>query len=382
MGTGEDRFNVLIAGGGVAALEAGLALQDLARERVAITLLAPDAEFVYRPMTIREPFGYSTARRYPWDEIARDLEAELVQDRLKWVQPEARLVHTEAGQALSYDALVLAVGARMRPRFRHALTLDDRELDNQLHGLIQDVEGGFVARLAFLVPDPAPWPLPVYELALMTAGRAQDSGIDLTVTVVTPEDAPLALFGDRVSQTVSTLLSDSGVDVVTSAHAEVPSPGRIAIRPGGRSLQADRVVALPQLVGPATPGISKDAPNGFISVDRHCQVQGVERVYAAGDATAFPVKHGGIAAQQADTAAQAIAALAGAAVDSRPLAPVIHGVLLGGPRPLYLSAHVTGGHGSSSTVSDHPPHAHPAKIEARYLAPYLEERDLRMERVR
>jgi sulfide:quinone oxidoreductase len=376
---GDGPFEVLIVGGSVAGLEAALALQDLAAERVRSTLLTPAPEFVYRPMVVREPFGYSTARRYPLDEIARDLEAELVADRLKWVEPGSRVVHTEGGLSLTYDALVLAMGARTRPRFRHAITLDDRELDGQLHGLIQDVEGGYVRSLAFLIPDPMPWPLPIYELALMTAGRATDSGMELTITILTPEEAPLALFGGAVSQALADLLAQNGISVLTSSHPEVWARGRVAIHPGDRTLEADRILALPQLFGPATPGIPKGAPDGFLSVDAHCAVRGVDRIFAAGDATAFPVKFGGIAAQQADAAAQAIAALAGAPIDPRPFVPVIHGVLLGGPKPLYLSAHITGGHGSSSAISDDPGGAHRAKIEARYLAPYLEERDRRAE---
>jgi sulfide:quinone oxidoreductase len=371
---GEDRLRVVIAGGGVAALEAGLALQDLAGEQVEVTFVAPDPEFVYRPMAVREPFGLAAAQRYPLEEIIRDLSAELVTDRLGWVEPRSRVMHTEGGAALGYDALLLALGARMRPRFQHAITLDDRQLDDQLHGLIQDVEGGYIRNLAFLVPDPMPWPLPVYELALMTAGRARDAGMDLEVTVVTPEDAPLAVFGDLVSQTVAALLAEGGVDVLNSAHAEVPAAGRVSVRPAQHVLEVDRIVALPQLFGPATPGIPKGAPDGFISVDPYGAVRGVERIYAAGDATDFPLKYGGIAAQQADTAAQAIAALAGLDVKPRPLTPVVHGVLLGGPRPLYLSAHVTGGRGSSSAISENPPDPQTAKIEARYLAPYLHAR--------
>lgn len=370
-----DALEVLIVGASVAGLEAGLALQDLAGDRVRTTLLTPATEFIYRPMVVREPFGYSTARRYPLDEIARDLGAELVTERLRWVEPESQLVHTEGGLSLPYDALLLAMGARPRPRFHHAITLDDRELDGQLHGLIQDVEGGYVRSLAFLIPDPMPWPLPIYELALMTAGRARDSGMDVLITVVTPEDAPLALFGGAVSETLTDLLARSGVSVLAAAHPEVTARGRVAIHPGNRTLKADRILALPQLFGPSTPGIPKTTPDGFLPVDPHCAVRGLPRVFAAGDATAFPVKFGGIAAQQADTAAQAIAALAGAPIEPRPFMPVIHGVLLGGPRPLYLSAHITGGHGSSSAISDESGGARTTKIEARYLAPYLEERD-------
>jgi sulfide:quinone oxidoreductase len=104
-------------------------------------------------------------------------------------------------------------------------------------------------------------------------------------------------------------------------------------------------------------------------------VRGLERVYAAGDGTDFPVKHGGVAAQQADVAAEAIAALAGEPVDPSKFHPEIQGILLGGDTPLYMSAHITGGHGSSSAVSDVPPWSPPTKIAARRLAPYLESRD-------
>src|SRR5205823_6382506 len=75
----QSSFNVVIAGGGVAALEGALALRDLAGDRVSTTLLAPEPEFVYRPMRVREPFAYSEAQRYSLEEIARDIGVELVQ---------------------------------------------------------------------------------------------------------------------------------------------------------------------------------------------------------------------------------------------------------------------------------------------------------------
>jgi len=368
-------FRVLIVGGGVAGLEAALALRELAGERVTTTLLAPATEFVYRPMRVREPFGYSEARRYPLDDISRDIGFDLVRDAFKWLDPEGRAVHTEAGEKLEYDALLLAPGATLKPRFKHAVTLDDSRLDEQLHGLIQDVEGGYVHKLAFISPTPMPWPLPLYELALMTARRAYDMNVDMSVTLATPEDAPLAVFGSNVSEAVGKLLVDNGILFIPSAHCETPAAGRVSISPGSRELMVDRVVALPQLFGPSLPGVPLHAHNGFVPIDAHCKVIGIEHVYAAGDATDFPVKFGGIASQQADTAAEAMAALAGAAIEPTPFAPVLHGALLGGPRPLYLSAHVTGGHGSSSEVSEAPTAAPPTKIVAKYLAPYLESRD-------
>ena len=191
----------------------------------------------------------------------------------------------------------------------------------------------------------------------------------------TPEDAPLGVFGSKASEAVAQLLVDNGILFIPAAHCETPAAGRVTISPGSRDLTFDRVVALPQLFGPSLPGVPLHAHNGFVPIDAHCKVTGIEHVYAAGDATDFPVKFGGIASQQADTAAEAIAALAGAAIDPTPFTPELHGALLGGPRPLYLSAHVTGGHGSSSEVSEAATSSPPAKIVAKYLTPYLESRD-------
>jgi len=179
----------------------------------------------------------------------------------------------------------------------------------------------------------------------------------------------------RLSVSLAKLLADRGIEVITSAYCEVHEPGRVTINPGSRQLQADRIVAMPELLGPSVAGIPGGSAGGFIPIDIHCKVPGVERVYAAGDAADFAIKHGGIAAQQADVAAQAIVATAGLGPDPAPFHPVLQAILLTGGKPLYLSAHVTGGHGSSSEVSESPLWSPATKIAARYLGPYLQARD-------
>jgi sulfide:quinone oxidoreductase len=370
----KEPFKVLIVGGGVAGLEGALALRDLAGERVSVTMLDPEPEFVYRPMSVREPFAYGRVRRYPLSEIAADIGVTLLEESFGWVNVAARVAYADGGEQIAYDALLLALGARAHTRYAHAHTIDDRHLDDILHGLIQDVEGGYVTRLAFVVPGRMAWLLPIYELALMTVGRAYEMDVGLSVTIVTPEESPLAIFGVGATQAVSGLLGESGIKVITSAYAEVPQWNTVVINPGDRRLEVDRVVALPELFGPAVRGLPA-AEHGFIPTDVHAQVRGVERVYGAGDATDFAIKHGGIAAQQADAAAEAIAAIAGAPIEPQPFHPTIYGMLLTGGRPRYLRARITGGHGFSSEVSEEPISSPPRKIAARYLAPYLERRE-------
>jgi sulfide:quinone oxidoreductase len=369
-----DKLNVVIAGGGVAALETALALANLAPDRTDVTVIAPNSEFVYRPMVVREPFAYGAAHRYPLESIVHDAGATLLCGELGWIDPATRTIHTKADEAIEYDALVLALGATVTKRYPHALTIDDRDLAQTMRGLIQDVEGGYVHKLAFVAPGRMAWPLPLYELALMTAGRAYDMGIELQTTIVTPEDSPLAIFGSSASNTVAKLLARANVETINSAYAEVPSSREVVINPGDQRLEVDRVIALPELYGPAVRGIPL-GEHGFIRVDPHCRVRDVERIYAAGDATDFSIKHGGIGSQQADVAAQSIAAMAGASVTPERFNPTIHGMLLTNGKPRYLTAHITGGHGFSSEITDTPTSSPPSKIAAKYLAPYLEKRD-------
>lgn len=358
----------------MAALETALALQALAPEQTATTVIAPNDEFVYRPMTVREPFSYPPAGRYELAQIVSDAGAKLVVDELAWIDPEKQIVHTAGGAQIEYDALMLALGASARPRYEHALTIDDRRLDETLRGLIQDIEEGYTHSLAFVSPGRMAWQLPMYELALMTAGRAYDMDVELEISLVTPEDRPLGIFGTAASNAVAELLEQAHIKTIHSAYAEIPRSGEIAIGPGDRHLRVDRIVALPELYGPPVRGIEL-AKHGFIRVTPHGQVLDGRPIYAAGDAIDFPVKHGGLASQQADAAAQSIAALAGAPVTPEPFHPVVHGMLLTAGKPLYLTAQITGGQGFSSEVSDTPMWSPPAKIAAKYLAPYLDRHD-------
>lgn len=369
-----EKLRILIVGGGVAALETMLALADLAPEYTDVTVVAPNTEFVYRPMVVREPFAYSAARRYPLAPIIAECGATLLRGELGWIDPATQTIHTKTDESIAYDVLVLALGASIDKRYEHALTIDDRDLDETMRGLVQDIEGGYLHKLAFVAAGRMAWPLPLYELALMTAGRAYDMGIELQTTIVTPEDSPLAIFGQSASSAVGAMLARANIATINSAYAEVPSAREVVINPGDRRLDVDRVVALPELFGPEVRGIPL-GEHGFIRVDPYCRVPDVEHIYAAGDATDFPIKHGGVGSQQADVAARSIAALAGAPVTPDRFNPTIHGMLLTDGKPAYLTAHLTGGRGFSSEISDTPTSSPPSKIAAKYLAPYLQEHD-------
>lgn len=368
-------LRVLVAGGGVAGIEALLALRALAGDRVDLTLADAGPDFTYRPMKVAEPFARGQATRHPMAEIARDIGVRLVADSVVAVDDEARIARTAGGEELRFDALLLATGARAEPAYEHALTWDDRSGPDHLGGLLRDIEQGYVRRLAFVVPPGPAWPLPAYELALMTAVMASDAQTVPQITLVTPEVAPLALFGRAAIAAVTAELAAAGVGFHGCSYAEIDK-GRattLVLHPGMRRIDVDRVVALPRLYGRAPDGVPGDE-DGFVAVDRHCKARGLRHVWAAGDGIAFPVKFGGLAAEQADAAAEAIAALAGADVTPEPFRPILRGRLLTGRSERFMH-HVAGGGSGDGTVADHALWWPPAKVAGRRLAPYLAERD-------
>jgi sulfide:quinone oxidoreductase len=366
----ERPTRVLIAGGGVAALELMLALRALAGERVEIDLLSAEREFVYRPLAVAEPFDVGKAHRFDLASIAQDRGARVRLGALAGVDAERRHAVTDDGHELDFDVLAIAVGARPREALRGALTFAGEESRRAFRGLLGELGPGGIERLAFAVPGGTVWALPLYELGLMTATYAAARGLDgVQITLVTPEDAPLGLFGHRASNAVRALLGERGIAVRTGVYPTLVEHGRLVVTPG-EPVAADCVVALPVLEGPRLPGVPHDA-GGFIPTDLYGRVEGLAHVYAAGDATTFPVKQGGIATQQADAVARSIAALAGAPVTPEPLRPVLRGLLLTGNTPGYLRADLRGGQGEASEMDMEPLWWPPSKIAGHHLSRYI-----------
>lgn len=366
---GNGRAEVVIAGGGVAALEAMIALHDLARHHVHVTLVAPCPDFVYRPMKIGESFGLGRRTHRALARMASDFDATYVADAVESVDTLVREIRCASGRTLRYDTLLVALGARPVPAFEDAETIGDDAADAMLHGIRADLEEGYLKRVAFVAPSSVVWSLPLYELAILTAQDIWSMGIDdARLVVVTTEERPLGLFGHEAGAVVAELLGRHGIDFIGSSHADVRRR-EIVLTPGERHIEVQRTFALPLLRGPALAGLPSDA-DGFIPVDDHGRVAGLDDVFAAGDVTTFPLKQGGIAAQQAEAAAEAIAAGHGCAIEPEPFRPVLRGRLITGDDDVFLRHDIAGG-GGEGGAGPHPLWWPPTKIAARRLAPYL-----------
>jgi sulfide:quinone oxidoreductase len=364
---------VLIAGGGVAGLETLLALRALAADRVDVTIVAPELRFVNRSMAVDQPFKRQRVRGIRLEDAAAELGARWHRGAVDRVEHAQRRAVTSDGDELPYDVLVLALGARSQREWRsHGVLTYHGERDGPSYRLLlHRLREGQVTRLAFVKPAGASWPLPLYDLALMTAADcAVHDRSDVELSLITPEEQPLGIFGNGASAAVRRLLRERRVALHTSSYGVPSRPGWLDVSPGARCQAVDRIVTLPQLAGPRLRGIPCGR-DGFIRTDAHGRVAGLDGVFAAGDATAFPVKQGGLAAQQADAAAEAIAASAGAGIDPRPFRPVLRGVLLTGGPARYLRSDISGDAGDDSTIADEALWWPPNKLCCRYLAPYL-----------
>ena len=355
--------DVLVVGGGVAGLETVAALRALARSRVAITLVARSTRFEPRAMSVTAPFEERPEAVVSLPDLARSIPFDLRVGELDFVDQEQHTVQLRDGERLFYDVLVVVTGAVARPAFPGAITFGGRDEAAAVTEALDNAE-----QLAFVAPTASNWTLPLYELALISALARPH----VSLAVVTAETAPLWIFGAAAGDAIRELFAERGIGLLTGVRVLAAADGMLELD-GAEPVSADRAIALPYLAGPAIDGLPHDE-HGFLPVDAHGAVVGATDVYAAGDVTAFPLKQGGLATQQADAVAEAVAATTGASVTPRPFAPVVRGLLLTGGAPLYLRS--DGTHGTSHRLADAAVSANalwwpPVKVAGRYLASLL-----------
>jgi sulfide:quinone oxidoreductase len=373
-GRSQGLYHVVVVGGGFAALEAVLGLRALAGSAARISLVSPDPVLAYRPAATLDAFFDNAPRGFDLAGIAAELGVRHYRTRVESVGGGRRRVRLGSGGRLTYDALVLATGTRATVGVRGALTFRDQRELPRFRTVLRELDQHQLGTLVFAVPSGVVWPLPLYELAMRSAARARQQGGRTEVTLVSPEPRPLAVFGAEASELVAGELANRGVRFLGSSTPEsVCGGGALSIQ-SGRPIKADRVVAAPRLRGARLTGIPANRW-GFVPTDAVGRVEGMDDVYAAGDMTTYPIKHGGLATQQADRIAHTIAAGLGLTPHELKVKPTLEVRLIGGERPLHLRiqldefAQPTAA-ALAHTRSDRQPAW--TKVFGRYLTPYLE----------
>ena len=365
-------LHVTVVGGGPAAAELLLALRALAEERVELELVTPDTALPVRASSTGAAFGQAAMEVYDLADVAAEVGARVRVDRAEAVASRRCRVRLASGAAATYDALVIATGARARIGVAGASTFRDQRDVRLIRRLLADLGGGAVRHVVFAAPAGVAWTVPLYELALLTAAEVMSLDVDVEVTLVTPERRALEIFGEPASDLVERLLAERGIRRFPGVATELRRHGLRLL--DGSVRRADRVIAVPRLVGRRLAGVPGDW-DGFIPTDPWGRVLGLEDVFAAGDVRSFPVKQGGLATQQADVIAHLLAARAGADVPVAPVRHVLRTRLLGTEEPVYLRVELDGDGrplpGAAEVVRDEPPWWPGAKLVGRRLTPWM-----------
>src|SRR5947208_14288920 len=144
---------VLIAGGGIAGMEALLALADLAGDRAELLMAAPEPDFRYRPMAVDEPFSFEPYQRRALAPAVAETGATFIQAGLAGVRPAERVAALEDGSEIAYAAMVVCVGARSRAAFPSAITFTVPGPQLDIDDLLRTAVDEPPHRLAFVLPS-------------------------------------------------------------------------------------------------------------------------------------------------------------------------------------------------------------------------------------
>jgi sulfide:quinone oxidoreductase len=308
--------SVVVVGAGPAATELGFVLREQHGASLGLTYVVPPVRDRARPLPGAEAFAPVRRRAHDLPAVVSSLGARLRSGRAVAVDGDRHRVLLADGGVVPYDLLVLAPGARAEPVFASAaLTLYGEAGPGAAERVLAELRRGVAADdaarpLAFVVPPGVTRALALYELAVLTGMEARVRVPEARLRLFTHEPAPLSGFDPLARATIAGLLAEANVAVVPSAAVFEAIDGRARVGAVRTPLGEDRIVALPVLRGPDLRGVPATA-DGFIPVDDHGAVLGLEDVFAAGDATTCPVKHVDVACSQASTIADVIAQRSG-----------------------------------------------------------------------
>lgn len=277
-----------------------------------ITVVDPDEVHLYQPGLLFLPFG------------ARD-EAKLVRPRAKtlgggvhWVRdgvdavdPGARVVRLSGGDAIAYDLLVIASGARIRPDLTPGLDGEGQDFYTlggalKLRDALARFEQGRL--VVNVVEMPIKCPVAPLEFLLLADAYFTRRGIRDRVELVyaTPLDG--AFTRPLAAAMLGGLLSARGIRVETDFSTGEVDPARRVLRSyDDREVPYDLLVSIPTHSGApfiAASGLGNELD--FVPTHRHTlQAIGHEGVFALGDATDLPSsKAGSVAHFQAEVLTQ------------------------------------------------------------------------------
>jgi sulfide:quinone oxidoreductase len=324
------RPRIVVLGGGFGGLEAALYLRSHMQAEADVTLVSDKEYFLFKPNTIYVPFGLEPRKLlFHLSRPARSRDINLVNSFVREVDPISKSISLDGRNqvsTLSYDFLIVATGAQLRPEeipglreFANIIGTVDQmmQLRASFQKLAVDASEGQVRDVLFVVPPNNKCSGPLYEIAMMLDTWLRHKKVRDRVAIT------WSTYEESYIQTSSWLASHSSArlhDLVTHEFEQRGITGYTQYVVD--SVESNEVVyknheRLPfHLVVSFSPyaaashfaGLPIDE-RGFIATDLGSrQVVGYPDVYAVGDVSDFPMKQAFMASLQADAAADHLTA--------------------------------------------------------------------------
>ena len=310
---------ITVAGAGFAALTG---IKELRKQLpdAELTLVAPNAEFIYLPSLIWVPYGMRKGDdlRFDIGPLLKKLKVKFVQGNVTGISEDGRVLKTDNGD-VENDALLIATGGRFikkLPGIENAITICEGIAAAEAMGeKINALSHGTIA-LGFGGNPKEPSAMrggPMFELlfGLDSWLRKQGKRDKIKLVFFNPAPQPGKRLGEKAVKGLLAEMKKRGID--THLGHKIQSFQNNVVKTEGGEIAADVILFMPGMTGPAWIQGSPLplSEGGFINADAKTQVDGMERVYVAGDAGSYPgpdwmPKQAHIADMQAKAAAKNI----------------------------------------------------------------------------
>jgi len=289
-------IRVSIIGAGFGALTAVRKLRKVMPD-VEITLIAPRAELIYSPSLIWIPSGLRTGQDLRID-LGRFFARQGVRFHAAYVtglSDDGRKVLTDQGE-VDNDALIIASGGRFirkLPGIEHAITIcEGIEAAERLRDQLKAMESGTIA-VGFGGNPKEPSAMrggPMFELlfGLDTQLRGEGRREDFRLIFFNPAPEPGKRLGHRAVTGLLAEMNKRGIETHLGHKMKGFEADKV-ITEGGE-IPADLILFMPGMTGPKWLGNSPLplSDGGMVQANEYCQVEGLDKVYVAGDSGSFP----------------------------------------------------------------------------------------------
>ncbi len=287
---------VTIVGSGFAALTAVKTLRSKSPE-LDITLVSPKAEFHYYPGSIWIPSGLREPEDLivPLDNFLQRMRVTHLAAEATGLADHGRTLLTSAGD-IENDGLIICSGGRFikkLPGIEHAITpCEGIDATMKIRQRLKELTGGVIA-IGFAGNPKEPSAMrggPMFEFlfGIDRQLRQEKRRDKFKLVFFTPAANPGQRLGPKAVKGLVQEMEKRDIEM----HLGHKMKGFTAtsVSTEGGDFDADLILFMPGMTGnqwfdntdlPRSPG-------GLLKADAQCRVEGMEKVYVAGDSGSFP----------------------------------------------------------------------------------------------